>query len=136
MPQHQIRTHVEVRLNLVVAHEFGHQLEFVLSQATQEKILEIYDKRNANCERLHPHPRTYEGQSELLTPQQVEKRHFISGYSRSSMHEYFAEAVAAFSVKASREALAELDPAMYQLLRELVFNPEKMMSILCLWIRF
>jgi hypothetical protein len=127
VPQHQIRTHVEVRLNLVVAHEFGHQLEFVLTQATQEKIQEIYDKFNAQCERQHPYPRGYEGQSELLTPQQVEKRHFISGYARSSMHEYWAEAVAAFSVKASRLALRDLDPGMYHLLRELVTNPEKMM---------
>jgi hypothetical protein len=53
---------------------------------------------------------------------------FISGYARTSMHEYWAECVAAFSVKESREMLRNMDPAVYQILHDVVFSPEKTLS--------
>lgn len=119
------KPYVEVRINLVVAHEFGHQLEFCLSQATQEKITEIYQSRVKQCDRIHPLPAEYEGLSELLTQQQVHERVFVSGYARSSMHEYWAECVAAFSVKDSRDFLRKLDPAVYAVLSDVVLHPDQ-----------
>lgn len=117
---------VEVRINLVVAHEFGHQLEFVLSQASQEKITELYEQHKRRCDKLHPLPPEYDGGSEVLPPQQVHERVFISGYARSSMHEYWAECAAAFSVKESRQLLKEMDPGIYEILRDVILNPDKM----------
>ncbi len=118
---------LEVRINLVVAHEFGHQLEFCLSQATQNKIRDLYEARVKLCDSKHPLPPEYEGLSELLTPQQVPERLFISGYARSSKHEYWAECVAAFSVKDSRDYLKKLDPEIYQILLEVITKPENVM---------
>lgn len=120
------KSHYEVRLNLVVSHEYGHQLEFILSQAKQEEIDELFRKRRSASERLFPPPPAYDGTSELLSQDKISERVFISGYSRQSMHEYWAECAAAFSMKESRDALRELDPEIYQLLEELVLAPEKM----------
>jgi len=118
-----IKDLTEVRLNLVVAHEFGHQLEFVLTQAAQEKITEIFEHRKRSCDKLHPLPSSYNGYSELLSPHQVMERHFLSGYGRTSMHEFWAECVAAFSVKESREKLKELEPGIYKLLEDIILSP-------------
>jgi hypothetical protein len=126
--QHSVRPYTEVRINLVVSHEFGHQLEFCLSQASQDRVTDIYNKRLQTCDRLHPRPEEYEGGSELLLPQQVEERIFISGYSRASMHEYWAEATAAFSVTESRRLLKQLDPLVYDVLCEVIHTPEKVLS--------
>jgi hypothetical protein len=120
------KPYLEVRVNLVVAHEFGHQVEFVLSQATQEKIDDIYRERKKRADKLHPLPEVYEGLSELLQPPQVYNRVFISGYARSSKHEYWAECLAAFSVKDGREKLKEIDPAIHQLLCQLVTKPQEL----------
>jgi hypothetical protein len=120
----RLKPFLEVRINLVVAHEFGHQLEFCLSQATQEKIRDLYEARVRLCNSKHPLPLEYEGLSELLTPQQVPERLFISGYARSSKHEYWAECVAAFSIKDSRDYLKKLDPPIYEVLKEVVTKPE------------
>jgi hypothetical protein len=120
---------VEVRLSLVVAHEFGHQVDFTLTKAAQDRITEMYDRRRASCDKLHPPPRKYEGENELLTYPQVESRHFISGYAKASRHEYFAESLAAFSVKDSRQVLKQLDPAMHELLTALVLRPESMLRV-------
>ncbi len=120
------KPYFEVRLNLVVSHEYGHQLEFILSQATQEKIDELYRKQLSLSERRFPSPRSYDGTSELLPQDKILDRIFISGYARQSMHEYWAECVAAFSMKEGRRALKELDPAISHMLEELVTAPEKM----------
>jgi len=114
----------EVRLNLVVAHEYGHQLEFCLSQATQDEIKELHRERRKKCDMLFPLPDEYPGASELLKLDQVPQRMFISGYARSSFHEYFAESVAAFSIKTSRDTLKRHDPAIYQILRAVIFEPQ------------
>jgi len=116
----------EVRLNLVVSHEFGHQLEFVLSQATQDKIDRLYEARLKQSERQFPTPPAYEGTSELLPQDKIFERIFISGYARQSMHEYWAECAAAFSMTESRQALKEIDSEIHDLLEELVVTPEKM----------
>ena len=121
------KPYLEVRVNLVVAHEFGHQVEFVLSQATQERIDDLYRERKKSSDKLHPMPPSYEGLSELLQPPQVYNRIFISGYSRSSKHEYWAECLAAFSVKDGREKLKEIDPAIHQLLCQLVLKPQDLL---------
>lgn len=123
-----IRPFHEVRINLVVSHEFGHQLEFVLSQAVQDRIQDLFHQHLKRCDRMHPLPDQYEGLSELVTIQQIEQRVFLSGYSRTSWHEYWAEAVAAFSVRHSREMLKEFDPGVYDILNGIVFNPEKSLS--------
>jgi hypothetical protein len=125
----RLNPYLEVRINLVVSHEFGHQLEFTSSQAAIDTITKVYDQKAETSHRLYPVPEGYEGETELVRPQQLEKRVFISGYSRASMHEFWAEAVAAFSVKASRAVLKQTDPAMYQLLKEMIFSPEKTLSI-------
>jgi hypothetical protein len=124
-----IRNLTEVRINLVVAHEFGHQLEFVLTQSAQRRITELYEQRKKNCERMHPLPPNYNGFAELLEPQQVMIRHFLSGYSRTSMHEYWAECVAAFSIKDSREKLKEMDPAVHSMLEDVVLRPTTMLQL-------
>jgi hypothetical protein len=123
-----IRNLTEVRINLVVAHEFGHQLEFALMQTVQRRITELYEQRKKNCERAHPLPPNYTGFAELLEPQQVMLRHFLSGYSRASMHEYWAECVAAFSIKDSREKLKEMDPAVHSMLEDVVLRPTSMLQ--------
>lgn len=119
-----LRPYLEVRVNLVVAHEFGHQMEFILSQATQEKIDDLYRERRKRADKIHPLPNNYEGASEMLQPSQVYNRVFISGYSRASKHEYWAECLAAFSVKDGREKLKEIDPGVHQLLCQLVTKPQ------------
>jgi len=124
----RLRPYLEVRINLVVSHEYGHQLEFTLSQAMQDKITDLYQGRLKTCNRLHPLPATYEGYSELLLMHQIEERIFISGYARTSMHEYWAECVAAFSVKESREMLRQMDPPVYQILHDALYLPEKTLS--------
>lgn len=125
----RIRNFTEVRINLVVSHEFGHQLEFVLSAATQKKIEQMYDDRLKLCNKLNPLPVDYEGKSEILPKEKVQDRIFISGYARTSYHEYWAECVAAFSVKASREVLKKLDPGAYELLCDCIFKPETVLRV-------
>ena len=117
----------EVRVNLVVAHEFGHQLEFVLSQATQDQIKDLYLERLKACNKRHPLPEEYPGASELLPQTKVMERLFISGYARSSHHEYWAECVAAFTVLESRLYLEKHDPAIFSILKDVIFNPVKVL---------
>ncbi len=117
--------YLEVRINLVVAHEFGHQLEFILSKATQDEIFDLYEKMLRQCDKQHPLPDEYPGASELLKQHEVSKRIFISGYARFSSHEYFAESVAAFSIEESRRYLKEHDPRLYQIIESLFYEPEK-----------
>lgn len=119
---------LEVRLSLVVPHEFGHQLEFSLTQASQDEIASMYNQRLAACQRLHKLPTSY-GEAELLMNHQVESRHFISGYAKTSMHEYFAESVAAFSVLKTRELLREFDASMYKLLADVVLRPASRLRV-------
>jgi hypothetical protein len=121
---------IEVRINLVVAHEYGHQLEFCLTQSTQDKINEVYQNRLLSCNRLHPLPEEAGTHSELIQPHQVEERVFVSGYARSSMHEYWAECVAAFAVKESRDMLKNIDPELHELMSDVILKPEKVMSTL------
>ncbi|HEY9775155.1 MAG TPA: hypothetical protein V6C81_15425 [Planktothrix sp.] len=123
-PDKRMIEYLEVRINLVVAHEFGHQLEFVLSQKTQKQIEELYERKLAYCMKAHPLPSSYPGQSELLQRDRIFKRDFVSGYARSSFHEYWAEAVAAFSTKEGRAVLKQFDPAILEILREVVFAPQ------------
>ncbi len=120
----RIKECLEVRLNLVVAHEFGHQLEFVLSQATQDKIKDLYREQKKRCDKIHPLPEEYGGAAELVPQHNIEKRVFVSGYARSTHHEYWAECAAAFSVKASRDYLKVQDPAVYDILCKIVWEPE------------
>jgi hypothetical protein len=124
----RLRPFHEVRVNLVVSHEFGHQLEFTMAQAIQDRVQDLYDELLKRCDRTHPLPEGYEGMSELLEMHQIEQRIFLSGYSRTSWHEYWAECVAAFSVKASRDLLKQMDPTAHEILRQIVFEPEKTLS--------
>lgn len=124
-----IRPYVEIRLNLVVAHEYGHQLEFCLSQQAQERISELHQNRDRTASRLHPLPEELQGGSEYLLPQHVQERLFISGYSRTTYHEYWAEAVGAFAVKEGRDELRMRDPEIYQMLCDVILQPEKVMSL-------
>ena len=117
----------EVRVNLVVAHEFGHQLEFVLSQATQEHIKDLYHARLELCNKHHPLPEEYPGASELLPQTKVMNRYFVSGYARSSHHEYWAECVAAFTVLESRIFLERHDPEIFSILKDVIYNPTKVL---------
>jgi hypothetical protein len=127
--QTRVRPYYEVRVNLVVSHEFGHQLEFTLSQTFQERIEDLYQDRLSSCNKLHPLPEAYEGGSELLLMHQIDERVFISGYCRSTFHEYWAECVAAFSVKESRELLKTMDPEVHEMLHDIIFAPEKSLSV-------
>lgn len=126
----QHKPFIEVRINMVVAHEFGHQLEFCLTQANQDRINEIYERRLTLCNRLHPLPEEAGTASELIQPHQLDERIFVSGYARSSVHEYWAECVAAFAMNESREMLKTIDPELYELLLDVVLEPEKVMSTL------
>jgi hypothetical protein len=117
----------EVRLNMVVAHEFGHQLHFCLSQATQDRIKQMYEKKRTQCDRVHALPPEIESHSELLQAHQIPNRVFISGYARSSEHEYWAEAVGAFSCVESRIQLLEIDTEIHNLLVDIVLKPEEVM---------
>ncbi len=123
----RVKELLEVRVNLVVAHEYGHQLEFVLSQATQDQIKELYYAQKARSDKLHPLPSDYPGAAELVPQSMIEKRIFISGYAKSSHHEYWAECAAAFSVKSSRNYLKVLDLQIYEILKKIVFEPEQVL---------
>lgn len=122
-----IKPYIEIRLNMVVAHEFGHQLEFVLSQSTQEQVADLFAKKKDLSMKLFPQPDNFDGTQELLIPQKLQERIFISGYSRTSFHEYFAEAVAAFSVREARQQLRQIDPEIFAILEKIIFEPEKML---------
>jgi hypothetical protein len=119
-----IQPYVEVRVNLVVPHEFGHQLHFCLSQAVKDRIEEFYAARAKRSVKLCPPPHNYDGASELLRPEYLPNRMFISGYAKSSLYEYFAESVAAFSVAHARGVLKQMDPGMHKLLTDVIFQPE------------
>jgi hypothetical protein len=110
-----------------MVHEFGHQVDFVLTAAVQEQVFELYERRKRGCDKLHPLP-DRDNQTELLMPQQLEQRHFISGYAKSSAHEYWAECLAAFSLKETRGYLKELDPVMYGIMLNLVKEPTQVFS--------
>ena len=127
MPNRRMPEYLEVRINLVVAHEFGHQLEFVLSQKTQEHIQDLYEMKKAHCNKMHPPPSDYTGHAELVQKDRVFSRIFISGYAKSSHHEYWAEAVAAFSTVEGRAALKKLDPAVYEILKATVTDPRSVL---------
>lgn len=118
---------LEVRVNLVVAHEFGHQLEFCLSQAAQEQVKELFKERRRLSDKMFPLPEEYPGEAELVPQEQVSKRVFISGYARCSFHEYWAECAAAFSIKQSRDFLKTHDPQVYEILHDSIFHPEKVL---------
>jgi hypothetical protein len=118
---------IEVRLNAVVSHSFAHQLQFVLSKRTQERILELYRIRLDNCNRLHPAPEGSTLTSEVFAQAQFADSVFVAGYARTSPHEYFAEAVSAFSFKDGRDRLKEVDRDIYQLLVDLIYQPEGML---------
>ncbi len=119
---------VEVRLNLVMAHEFGHQVDFVMATSVRERIAEAYEKKYKSCEKLHPLPPSYERRSEFLRIDQLDQRHFISGYAMQSVEEYWAECLAAFSVKETRAQLKILDPVTHQILSDLVLHPGTVLS--------
>ncbi len=120
----RVQPYVEVRINLVVSHEFGHQLQFCLSQALQNRVDELYIARLKRSVKMCPVPNTYEGGSEICRPEYVPNRMFVSGYAKASKFEYWAESVAAFSVPESRKLLKELDPAIHKILMEVVQHPE------------
>jgi hypothetical protein len=120
---------LEVRLSLVVAHEFGHQVEFTLTQAAQDHVADLYDRRRATCDKLHPPIDKYENETEYLLYHQFDDRHFVSGYAKTSKYEYWAESLAAFSVQESRKVLKELDPAMHELLTGLVLRPTSVLRV-------
>lgn len=122
------RDYLEVRLNLVMSHEFGHQVDFVLNQSIQEQIIELYEKKWRSCEKLHALPANFECASELLRLNQFERRHFISGYAKSDVKEYWAESFAAFSIKETRAILKELDPAICEILHKIIFEPTAVFS--------
>jgi hypothetical protein len=124
----RIKPFHEVRVNLVVSHEFGHQLEFTMSQQKMDQVDEKYRKMLKRCDSMHPAPDGYEGGSELVEMHQLDERIFISGYCRASYHEYWAECVAAFSVKSSREILKSMDPQTYEMLKEVLLYPERTLS--------
>lgn len=120
----RVQPYVEVRINLVVSHEFGHQLQFCLSQALQDRVAELYAARLKRSVKMCPTPAGYEGGSEILRPEYVPNRMFVSGYAKASKFEYWAESVAAFSVPEGRRLLRELDPAIHKMLTEIVKHPE------------
>lgn len=125
-----IRPYQEVRLNQVVAHEYGHQLEFCLTKAAWEHIDELHQKRDRAATRLHPLPEELmHGGSEYLLPQHLQERIFISGYSRTTWHEYWAEAVGSFAVADARRELKIRDPEVYQILVDVLLQPEKVVSL-------
>lgn len=128
IPFTRLKPFVEVRINLVVAHEYGHQLEFCLAQASQQRIQDIYEERLQKAAKLHPIPDEAGTVSEIVEPHEIEKRTFVSGYARSSWHEYWAECVAAFAVRESRDELRNRDPQIYELLCDVVLQPEKVLS--------
>ena len=120
--------YVEVRVNLVVSHEFGHQLQFCLSQATQDRVAELYQARLKRSLKMQPPPPGYEGGSELCRPENLPNRLFISGYAKSSKEEYWAECVAAFSVPESRAILRQMDPGICKIITEVILQSETTFS--------
>lgn len=123
---HDLEPYVEARVNMVVAHEFGHQLEFTLCQKAQDQIAEIYMLRKDKSNKINPLPSNYNGKSEILHPEKIHQKVFYSGYAKESAQEFFAESVAAFSVAETRNDLKLHDPELYNLLSLIIFDSSKM----------
>jgi hypothetical protein len=87
-------------------------------------VAELYAARLKRSLKMCPTPAGYEGGSEILRPEYVPNRMFVSGYAKASKFEYWAESVAAFSVPEGRRLLRELDPAIHKMLTEIVRHPE------------
>ncbi|HEY9792642.1 MAG TPA: hypothetical protein V6D22_19735 [Candidatus Obscuribacterales bacterium] len=119
---------VEARLNLVAAHEMAHQIYTLLSPDTRAQIDAMHRNRVQRCDQIHPLPDGYDGNAELVTEVQLIERVFLSGYSRSSPEEYFAESLAAFSIKSSREKLKAIDAEIFELMHRLVFEANEMLD--------
>ncbi len=119
--------HIETRVNMVVSHEFGHQLEFVLNQKAQNRIAELYKTRFEKSQKLFPYPSGYDGRSEIITRNQFQDRIFYSGYSKQSSEEFFAESIAAFSVEKTRLDLKTFDFELYSLIEQIVTDSSQML---------
>ncbi len=117
----------EVMLNLSVSHGFAQQIRFCLSQDAQDHIQKLFESRLTQCDTLHPLPEVARRSSELVRDAQ-DQRCFISGWARQSWHHYWAESMAAYSVKECREKLRNLDLEIYDVISELIFHPEKLLS--------
>ena len=110
---------IEVRVNLIVAHELAHQLQDYLSSELVDRLKLIFEATLSACK----HEST-ENQSEVVLDHDVASRHFVSGYARTGFWEYWAECFACFADQGAMKALKETQAEAYDLLCQLFLHPE------------
>ena len=113
---------IEVRLNLVVAHEMAHQIQMLVEEKWLDQFVNMYNERHQTCEHTV-------GVPELIMPYELEKRHFVTAYARLSPWEFFAESFCCFAVRDAHIKLRSIDFEVYEHLCELFHSPEKMFEM-------
>jgi hypothetical protein len=119
---------LDIRLNLVIGHGLAHQILPLLKSDFRERIAALYAEKTQSCNHSS-------GESnknvELLKPQEMPERHFVSSWARTDLAQYWAESFACFGRKDSKSMLEKIDAAMYSALREFFLHPENYMCSSC-----
>lgn len=113
---------IEVRLNLVVAHEMAHQIQMLLQEKWLDKFVKLYNERQQVCTHSV-------GMPELILPEELEQRHFITAYARLSPWEFFAESFCCFAVRDAHLELRAIDSEVHEHLCELFHSPERVIEM-------
>ncbi len=109
------------RFNLSLAVGLGFQVEFCLSDQTRDCIREAFEAAHSTSQTLSE-PKPGENPPQAWRPEL--NLSFAPGTPHKSWHHYWAESLAAFSIKTSREQLQKIDPKIHALLNELVLQAE------------
>jgi hypothetical protein len=113
---------IEVRLNLVVAHEMAHQIQMLVQEKWLDQFVNLYNERHQACKHTV-------GMRELIVPAELDRRHFITGYASLSPWEFFAESFCCFAVRDAHLKLRALDRDVHEHLCELFHSPENMFEM-------
>ncbi len=107
--------------NLSLLVGLGFQIEFCLSDQTRDSVREVFETAPSTSGTLSE-PRPGENPPQPWRP--APNLSFAPGTPHKSFHHYWAESLAAFSIKKSREQLQQVDSRIHALLTELVLQPE------------
>jgi hypothetical protein len=114
---------LEVRFNVELTRLFAGQLLLLVSEEFLTDLETRFRNRLLQCS-----TDITVNMSELVDEKNINTRSFITGRARRSAHEYWAESVAAFSLKKSREELQWLDCDMHACILDFVRHPESYLS--------
>ncbi len=109
--------------NLSLVLGLGFQIEFCLSEETRETVRALYEARPTPRKQQHNSGETSDVQKRSLG-----NLSFGPGMHDDSYHHYWAESLAAFSFKQTRDQLLKSDPKIYAILSDLVMHPESIIN--------